>query len=167
MLPLVADEGNRQLLVEWLEDHEAFSLVEPAEPLSELAFDVCVLDERALKRHVDDLRRLKEDAAPVLVPYLLLVPEPGMELIEMEGGELVENVLTRQIDEIVTLPIRQAELRWRIESLLRLREQSLEARRREKQLEQYERAVEGSTDMLAAVDTEYRFLFANEPYRRF
>jgi PAS domain S-box-containing protein len=167
VLPLVADEGNRRLLEEWLAEHDEFSLVEQDDPLSALAFDVCVLDEGALERHLDELQQLKEAAEPVLLPYLLLVPEPGMELIELEGGELVENVLTRQIDEIVTLPIRQAELRWRIDSLLRLREQSLQARQRERTLTQYERAVEGSTDMLAAVDTEHRLLFANERYRRF
>jgi PAS domain S-box-containing protein len=167
VLPLVAEEGNRRLLEEWLDDHEAFTLVDPEGALSALSFDVIILDEGGLERHLDDLERLKAETAPVLVPYLLLVPEPGMELIELEGGELVENVLTRQIDEIVTLPIKQAELQWRIESLLRLREQSLQARQREQQLRQYERAVEGSTDMLAAADTEYRFLFANERYRTF
>jgi PAS domain S-box-containing protein len=167
VLPLVAEDGNRRLLEEWLGDHEAFRLVEPDDALSELSFDVAILDEGGLQRHIEGLERVKEEAAPVLVPYLLLVPEPGTDLIELEGGELVENVLTRQIDEIVTLPIKQAELQWRIDSLLRLREQSLQARERERTLTQYQRAVEGATDMLAAVDTDYRFLFANERYRQF
>lgn len=38
---------------------------------------------------------------------------------------------------------------------------------REERLRLYERAVEGSSEMLAAVDTEFDFLFANEAYRAF
>lgn len=38
---------------------------------------------------------------------------------------------------------------------------------REAQLHQYERAVEGATDLIAAIDDEYQYLFANEAYREF
>ncbi len=40
-------------------------------------------------------------------------------------------------------------------------------RENETELRMYERAVESSTDLLAAVDTEYTFLFANARYREF
>jgi len=38
---------------------------------------------------------------------------------------------------------------------------------REQRLRQYEQAVEAANDMIAAVDTDYQFLFANESYRTF
>lgn len=38
---------------------------------------------------------------------------------------------------------------------------------RQRQLTLYEKAVEGSTDLLAAIDTDNQFLFANERYREF
>lgn len=45
------------------------------------------------------------------------------------------------------------------------RERELKKQRGDLRL--YERAIEGSTDLLAAVDTEYNFLFGNEKYRDF
>lgn len=40
-------------------------------------------------------------------------------------------------------------------------------RARERQLSLYQRAVEGSSEMLTALDEEYTYLFANEAYRQF
>ncbi|WP_256403346.1 PAS domain S-box protein [Halorubrum salinum] len=42
-----------------------------------------------------------------------------------------------------------------------------ELKRHEAELERYERAVEGATDLIAAVDRDERFLFANEQYRSY
>ena len=42
-----------------------------------------------------------------------------------------------------------------------------EMKRREAELERYERAVNGATDLIAAVDREGRFLFANPQYRAY
>ncbi len=39
-----------------------------------------------------------------------------------------------------------------------------EAKEREQRLREYERAVEGSNDLIAAIDREHRYLFANERY---
>ncbi|MFB6361600.1 MAG: PAS domain S-box protein [Halobacteriales archaeon] len=45
------------------------------------------------------------------------------------------------------------------------RERALEAQRNELQI--YQRAVEGASAFLAAIDTEYNYLFANERYREY
>ena len=42
-----------------------------------------------------------------------------------------------------------------------------ESKRREAELEQYKQAVNEATDLIAAVDTEGRFLFANQQYREY
>ena len=42
-----------------------------------------------------------------------------------------------------------------------------EQKEREQRLRQFEQAVEAANDLIAAVDTDYRFLFANEAYREF
>ncbi|WP_235271342.1 PAS domain-containing protein [Halorubrum saccharovorum] len=42
-----------------------------------------------------------------------------------------------------------------------------EIKAREAELERYERAVDGATDLIAAVDREGRFLFANRQYRAY
>jgi PAS domain S-box-containing protein len=135
VLPLISDTGNRQLLVEWLDDNPSYEAVEPAESVENAEFDVCIIDKGAFQQHLDVLREKKAAAAPILLPYLLLLPDGGGEIIDTDAGQLADNVVTETIDEIVSLPIQQAELHWRLSALLRLRKQSLTLRERERQLE--------------------------------
>jgi PAS domain-containing protein len=146
VLPLVLDGGNRQLLVEWIDGHPSLEAVELADGIGETTFDVCILDEAAFQKHHDELRTKKTATAPVLLPYLLLCPESGADIIETDAGHLADNVVTGTIDELVTLPIQQAELHWRLAALLRLRDQSLTLHNRkrevERQLDLFETAQE-------------------------
>ncbi|WP_302081292.1 PAS domain S-box protein [Salinibaculum rarum] len=135
VLPLVADSANRQLLAEWLDDHPAYEAVELAESLDATEFDVCIIDKGAFEQRLDALRAKKRAADPVLLPYLLLLPESGRDIIDSDAGELADNVITETIDEIVSLPIQQTELHWRLSALLRLRKQSVTLRTREQELE--------------------------------
>jgi PAS domain S-box-containing protein len=135
VLPLISDAGNRQLLVQWIADHPSYEAVEVAESIGDTDFDVCIIDQGAFEEHLDALRAKKTAAAPVMLPYLLLLPESGTEIIDTDAGRLADNVVTEAIDEIVALPIQQAELHWRLSALLRLREQSLTLRERQQELE--------------------------------
>ncbi len=155
VLPLVSDSGNRQLLTGWIGDHPSYESVEFAGGLGESDFDVCVLDGGAFQEYHDELREKKEAAAPVLLPYLLLIPESGSGIIETDDGQLADNVVTEEIDELVTLPIQQAELHWRIEALLRLRNQSLTLRERERELERQVDLFEKAQDIADVGAWEY------------
>ncbi|SEW34860.1 PAS domain S-box-containing protein [Halobacterium jilantaiense] len=135
MLPLVADSGNRQLLEEWLDGHPTYEVVELADSIHETDFDICIIDRGAFEEHLDALQTKKSAAAPVLLPYLLLVPKSEQEIIDTDAGQLADNVVVDTIDEVVTLPMQQAELHWRLSALLRLRENSLTLREREQELE--------------------------------
>lgn len=74
----------------------------------------------------------------------------------LDGGEMtvVIQIIPHQIDEFTEGAI-----------LTGMDVTGLQARRDTLRL--YERAIEGSTELLAAVDTEYQFLFANNAYREF
>jgi len=135
VLPLVADSGNRQLLEEWLAGHPMYEVVELASSVHETDFDICIIDHVAFEEHFDALQAKKAAAAPVMLPYLLLVPQSEQELIETDAGRLADNVVVDTIDEVVTLPMQQTELHWRLSALLRLRENSLTLRERERELE--------------------------------
>jgi hypothetical protein len=124
--PLLADDGNQRVLREWITDHDSYQLAETDDPVTDAEFDLCLIDEGALRRHRDDLRAVKSDAAPVLLPMLLLLPETRTDIIDVDGGDVADNVFATTIDEIVSVPIRQVELAWRIRALLRLRAQSLD-----------------------------------------
>ena len=142
--PLLADEGNQRVLREWVTGHDSYQLAETDDPVTDADFDLCLIDEGALRRHRDDLQAVKSDAAPVLLPMLLLLPETRTDIIDLDGGDVADNVFATTIDEIVSVPIRQVELAWRIRALLRLRAQSLDLQARTNQLEVFHRAVENS-----------------------
>ena len=155
VLPLISDAGNRQLLGDWIEDHPTYESVELAESISDTDFDVCIIDKGAFEQHLDALRARKTAAAPVLLPYLLLLPESGAESIDTDAGQLADNVVTDTIDEITTLPIQQAELHWRLSALLRLREQSLTLRERERELKRQVDLFEKAQDIADVGAWEY------------
>jgi PAS domain S-box-containing protein len=155
ILPLIADDGNRQLLTGWIDDHPNYEAVEFPGELQSAEFDLCIIDKRAFKRHLEDLRDHKSAVKPVLVPYLLLRPEGGGGVIDKDSGELADNVVTQTIDELVSLPIKQAELHWRLQALLRLRDQSLTLRKRERQLERQVDLFEKAQDISNVGAWEY------------
>ncbi len=155
VLPLVSDAGNRQLLVEWLNDHPMYEAVELAESLDKTDFDMCIIDQAAFEDHLDALRVKKTAAAPVLLPYLLLVSESDNGIIDADDSQLADNVVTETIDEVVTLPMQQAELHWRLSALRRLREHSLTLRDRERELERQVDLFEKSQDIADVGAWEY------------
>jgi PAS domain S-box-containing protein len=155
VLPLVSDAGNRQLLVEWLDDHPSYEPVELADGLAEADFDVCILDSGAFHEHLDALSAKKSATEPVLLPYLLLLPDGKSDVIDTDAGQLADNVVTESVDEIVTLPIQQTELQWRLSALLRLREQSMTLRNRERKLERQVDLFEKAQDIANVGAWEY------------
>ncbi|QGX93709.1 PAS domain S-box protein [Haloplanus rallus] len=155
VLPLIADSANRQLLERWIDDHPSYESVDFSGDIEDADFDVCILDKGAFQEHLDALRAKKTAAAPVLLPYLLLLPESGADIIESDAGQLADNVVTETIDEIVSLPIQQAELNWRLEALLRLRNQSLTLREREHELERQVDLFEKAQDIADVGAWEY------------
>jgi signal transduction histidine kinase len=126
---LVADQGNQQVLTDWLAAHDRYILAE--EPADTAAFALCVVDARSLAREEATLRRRK-DAADELLPVLLLVPEAAGD------GLLRELRATRPelwglVDGVVRFPLSEADLASQIDTLLRLREQSRQLARQEQQ----------------------------------
>jgi len=155
ILPLMSDPGNHRMLIEWLDDHPTYESVDATGGIEESVFDVCVLDKGAFQEHLDQLRAKKKEAAPVLLPYLLLLPEADSDIIDSDAGQLADNVVTDMIDEIVGLPIKQAELHWRVTALLRLRNQSLTLREREQELERQVDLFEKAQDIANVGAWEY------------
>jgi PAS domain S-box-containing protein len=52
-----------------------------------------------------------------------------------------------------------------IEGFVAIQTDITEQKEREERLREYERAIEGANDFIAAIDADYRFLFANRQYR--
>jgi PAS domain S-box-containing protein len=161
--PLVPSSGNQRVLSEWLADHDSYRPADD-EPVTEAEFDLCIVDHHALRAHRAELEAVKQAASPVLRPVLLLLPERRSDIIQTDDGEIADNVFTTTVDEIVSLPIRQTELEWRIQALLGLRNQSLAAQRRTRKLRRFREAVEASGHAIFITDADGTIEYVNSAF---
>ncbi len=164
VFPLLSGEGDQRLVVEWIESHDRYTLVDPDQPIETAAFDCCVLDRDALQTHAETLRARKREAEPVLLPCLLLVPEADLSVIETDAGAVADGVVFETVDEVVSTPIKKAELEWRIQALLRLRTQSLSLQERTEELELFKRAVEASGHAIWISDADGTIRYVNPAF---
>ena len=162
--PLVSDSGNQRVLGEWLADHGTYVVVDDDRPITEADIDLCIIDGEGLRRHRDDLESVKSEARPTLLPVLLLLSERESGIIATDRGEIADNVLMSTVDEIVSLPMRQAELEWRIRALLRLRSQSLELNAKTNELRRFREAVEASGHAIFITDPNGRLTYVNPAF---
>ncbi|WP_435359224.1 ATP-binding protein [Haloarchaeobius sp. DFWS5] len=143
---LLVHRRNRELLSEWLSEH--FSVQMPEEGELPETFDLCIIDLATLRHHHEALERQKKNAAPLFLPYLLVVRE-------RERSHLTDDTW-RLIDDSVVIPTSQAELGARVSTLLTARWQSLELQQiRQQEIEQ-ERAFTESA-LRALPDVFYVF----------
>jgi len=162
--PLVGDSGNERVLKEWLTGHDTYRLADEDEPVTAGEFDLCIVDRGGLEAFKDELMTVKSDVEPVLLPVLLLVPETREGIIDTDQGEIADNVLRTAIDEIVSLPMRQIELEWRIQALLRLRNQSLELTSTTKKLRWFKEAVEAAGHAIFITDPDGEIEYVNPAF---
>lgn len=162
--PMVADSGNQRVLGEWLANHDTYVLMDDDGPMTEVDFDLCIVDGDGLQRYKADLKSVKAEARPALLPVLLLLSERQSDIIETDRGEIADNVLLSTIDEIVSLPMRQAELEWRIQALLRLRKQSLELSAKTNKLRRFQEAVEASGHAIFITDSNGKLTYVNPAF---
>ena len=161
--PLLADEGNKRLLINWIEGHTEYSVISPDVELSKADFDLCILDVEAFQAYADELERQKKRCEPIQLPYLLLLSEKDRTLLENDRRNLIDNVVWRNVDEIIELPLGQTELYWRVESLLRIRAQSIELADREGRYRSIVQDVLNSVDIgLVLFDSEDRVAWGND-----
>ena len=164
LFPLLSGEGNQRLVVEWIEAHDRYTLVDPGQPIETATFDCCILDGEMLQTHAETLRARKREAKPALLPCLLLIPEADLSLIETDSGEIADSVVFETADEVVSMPIKKAELEWRTQALVRLRTQSLRLKERTETLELFKQAVEASGHAIWISDTDGTINYVNPAF---
>ena len=162
--PLVADSGNQRVLLEWLTEHESYEAVEGGSSPFETDFDLCIIDGKALHEYREELKAAKVDSEPVLLPILLLLPETRSDIIETDEGNIADSVFPTTVDEIVSLPIRQTELEWRIQSLLRLRDQSITTQLQNAELRLFQQAVESTGYAIYITNTDGIIKYVNDAF---
>lgn len=127
--PLVADAGDRRVLTDWLDPQPDVDVVEEAPMmLGADPIDLCIVDAAGFRTNRAFIRSLKANR-DALVPVLLVGSQDDLNGRSPEGVDDFQ-----LIDEFIATPIRKRELAGRVESLLRLREQSVALARRNRLL---------------------------------
>jgi signal transduction histidine kinase len=144
ILLLLEHPTNRRLLEECLAQH--YQVATETGQAPESSFDLVILDGPALERLSQDVAGWKRVAEPVFLPLLLLTPR--------QHTGMVTHHLLHTVDELLLTPVDRAELRARVEILLRTRRQSLALKRRNDELEAFieaRRAFERMKDEFIAM----------------
>lgn len=162
--PLVGDSGNQRVLNSWLADHDSYQLSDRDSSVAESDCDLCIVDQTGFRQHRDELSSARDEASPALLPVLLLVSEWESEVVEQGTDEIADNVFVATVDEIVSTPIRQVELEWRMKALLRLRAQSLELQAKQERLQVFRRAAEAAGHAIYITDPEGIIEYVNPAF---
>jgi PAS domain S-box-containing protein len=161
---VIGDAGNSRVLVDWLADHDEYRLADDDRPVTDSDCDLCIVDQAGFQQRRDELNTAKAEAGPVLLPVLLVVSEWNSELVSHDGAEIADNVLMGAVDEIVSAPIRQGELEWRIQALLRLRVQSQKLQAGRERLRVFRRAAEAAGHAIYITDPDGVIEYVNPAF---
>lgn len=115
----VEQRGNRTQLARWLAADDSLRVLDTAAGEGEA--DIVIADGPGFARCRDWLEAERQAIRPLFLGCLLITPQPDVHPLTHD--------LWRSVDDLVTTPIRQAELRVRIERLLTTRELSLDGER--------------------------------------
>lgn len=115
ILVMLSNAQNERLLAEALAAR--YEVVR--EPSAD-GVDLCIVDGVVLHREWERIGALRRREEPVLLPVLLATDRRDIGLLTRE--------LWRVVDDVIVRPIEKAELRARLETLLRARRLSLQLR---------------------------------------
>jgi PAS domain S-box-containing protein len=155
---LVADDSNRRLLVDWLDEQEDYEPVTGPD-LAEASFDLCLLDRAALESNFAALRECKEGEPSALLPYLYLLPTDASAF--ETGSRLRETLVQSTVDEVLSQPVSKAELGWRLDSLLQMRDRTIALAERDRTVQRFGRAIESTDQAIYVTDTDGTITYVN------
>ncbi len=136
ILPILSSTGNQRLLGNWLQQQDQYeALPDDHAGVPDSDFDIVIIDEQSLCEHGTALRGRKEETEAFL-PVLLVRSDTAVDTLDPQDRTETERerVIGQVVDEILTTPIAIAELRRRLATLTRIRDQSLALQRKTDQL---------------------------------
>lgn len=134
ILPALADAGNQRVLIDWLEQQDQYETVVGDDAgLPDADFDMVILDDRSLRKYDTQIQSRKADAKAFL-PVLLVSSDSAVDTIKTREQSETEREIWEVVDETLTSPIENAKLRTRLDTLTRIRTQSIALKRTTDQL---------------------------------
>ena len=157
ILLFTEDDENRRLLANWLSNE--YDVATGNDPtVLDQEFDLALVDRTMLGRHEDDLMARKHGERPVLLPYLFVISQRELDRLGPDLWQRIDAVVRNRVDELITAPIKKAELKARIDNLLTSRALSVQLR---DQREQYRRLLTVAPETITTVDVEGTISFLN------
>ncbi|MEX0720241.1 MAG: PAS domain S-box protein [Balneolaceae bacterium] len=112
--------------------------------LSELNFELCIIDQPSFKKNRQILAKKKEETLPAYLPILLLVEDKAV--LNQDSS------LWNLVDDIVEIPVPKRILAARIENLLRTQHYSKQVTQKNKQLRLLEEALNATGTGITIAD---------------
>ena len=155
LLLSVSNQQDRKLINSYLQEDLSIDLrVEKHEVCD---FDLCIVDEYSFKAKKDQLKKIKEETAPVFLPIILLSKGKSQARADHEIVEF--------IDDVVYIPVSRRVLVSRIKLFLQQRSYSFELEEKSRQLarekERYRLITENATDMVIINDPDGTFTYVS------
>lgn len=138
ILLLLSNKSNRSVLKDWIQNQTDYTVSPHSDPQNrnfeetDPVFDLCILNKKSFDENRSWLIKTKEEERPVILPYLFILPESEEANLSRKLPTSSEKVLRKSVDEIIKTPLSKRELELRIDSLLRMREQSREVKKKER-----------------------------------
>jgi PAS domain S-box-containing protein len=139
VLLLVHHERNRTAIQNGLE--EQFHFIDPQDHLPDVhEIDLCLIDWKGLREYRQVISSYKKQVYPVVLPVLLLTPNDNLLDKSTNIWELV--------DDSLTTPLSMKSLHTKLQLLNRMRQYSLDLKRKSLALEQKNRELKTANDQL-------------------
>jgi PAS domain S-box-containing protein len=154
----ITQPRDRELLESLL---STFEVTDVADPIPERT-DLCIVDADGLAAFREALSAWKERERPATAPVLLLTTDSVDEAWRRHGDSVGE-----LLDGIQPIPAPKQAIRSRIDGLLATREHSVESRQRQRELELYERAIDGAGIGISIADAnedDLPLVYVNEGF---
>ncbi len=174
ILLLFGQQENVRMLKVFLSPKYKVEVYNRETDLQDNSISLVIVEGLMLSKHSDMLQKLKQEQHPIVLPVLLVTTR--------KDAGLATSYLWKSIDEMIFLPVQKTELLARIEILLRLRQQSIDAgnlrndlynlEKDRKALQKSERRFriifENSLAVMLLIDPEtYRVMAANKAAEAF
>ncbi|MFB6266929.1 MAG: PAS domain S-box protein [Halodesulfurarchaeum sp.] len=131
-IAVLSSGRDRSLLEAVLERDLGHELIEcDGTALDDAPMDLCILDPDALRQHGDCLAARKRAENPVFLPVLLLVDGHSVDTVDAHLRRERDDDPWQVVDDTLPVPARRLSLERRVESLLRIRRQSVQLRESE------------------------------------
>ncbi len=162
LLLSVQNSKDRRLLQDFLPENMKVKMCDAG--IANQNFDLCILDEPSFHKNRKVLQDLKDKAAPLFLPILLLS--------QSQNKVRSNKAVLEFADDVVYIPVSPEVLESRINMLLKQREYSLKLEEKNRELEaknkqlevekkKYRLLTENSTDMISRHSPDGSYLYVS------